>query len=150
GALAEGVEVGALLALGRHRGPVGIAPALRDGLGGAKLHALHTPARSTPLQLTSRPERAGVAQLVEHLSCKQEVRGSRPLSGLQFTLHRGPSTGLTVRRGLLIGCPIMGLVERVQAPCWARPSRRSRTCGPSMCQRAAWSGTSARTSASSR
>jgi hypothetical protein len=26
---------------------------------------------------------AGVAQLVEHLSCKQEVRGSRPLSGLR-------------------------------------------------------------------
>ena len=28
-------------------------------------------------------DRAGVAQLVEHLSCKQEVRGSRPLSGSQ-------------------------------------------------------------------
>src|SRR5205807_2150796 len=48
-----------------------------------------TPCRSTPLQRLGRTGNppvhsahpAGVAQLVEHLSCKQEVSGSSPGSG---------------------------------------------------------------------
>lgn len=49
----------------------------------------------------ARALNAGVAQLVEHLSCKQEVRGSRPLSGLAIRQRYASTMGVPGMIGLL-------------------------------------------------
>ena len=40
---------------------------------------------------------AGIAQLVEHLICNQEVRGSNPCVGTTSTIHMTPVVGMQLK-----------------------------------------------------
>ena len=65
-------------------------------LGAGVAHTTDTPSPTAPLQFRGvlAADRAGVAQLVERLSCKQGVRGSSPLSGLtMFSLGDSRKAG---------------------------------------------------------